>query len=81
MEDVDTTATNQVTEVNVETAHKTTEIGAEAMVVNPTVILHITVGNMECVPFRVKTAGPQYMATKSMQSGLTRRWSVRETAS
>ena len=44
MEDVDTTATNPFTEVEGDMAHKTTKIGTEAVVVEPTVILHITVG-------------------------------------
>ena len=45
MEDVDTTATNPVTAVEEEAEHKTTEIGMEAVVVEPTLILHITVGH------------------------------------
>ena len=47
---MDTTATNPVTAVEEDAAHKTMEIGAEAMVVEPTVFLHITVGHTECVP-------------------------------
>ena len=44
MEDLDTTATNPFTKVEEDMAHKTTKIGTEAVVVEPTVILHITVG-------------------------------------
>ena len=58
MEDVDTMATNPVITVEENAAHKTTGIGAEAVVVNSTLILHITVGHTECVPIQVKTAGP-----------------------
>ena len=49
MEDVDTTSTNQITAVKEDAAHKTTVIGTDAVVVKPTVILHITVGHTECV--------------------------------
>ena len=80
MEDVDTTATSPVTVVEKDVSHKTTGIGAEAVVVEPTVILHITVGHTECVPIRVNTAGPQKMATKITWYGVTRYWSVKETA-
>ena len=45
MEDVDITATNSVTEVEEDADHKPTGIGAEVVVVGPTVILHITVGH------------------------------------
>ena len=48
MEDLYATATNTVTAVEEDAAHKTTEIGAEAVVVEPTLILHITVGHTEC---------------------------------
>ena len=50
MEDVDNTATNTVTVVKEDAVNKTTGIGADAVVVNPTVILHITVVHTECVP-------------------------------
>ena len=50
MEDVDTTASNPVIMVEEDAAHKTTVIGAEAVDVDPTVILHINVGHTECVP-------------------------------
>ena len=46
MEDVETTATNPVTAVKEDASHKTTGIGAEAVVVKSTVILHITVGHI-----------------------------------
>ena len=45
MEDVDITATNPVIAVEEDAAQKTTGIYAEAVVVEPTVILHITVGH------------------------------------
>ena len=45
MEHVDITATNTVTAVKEDAEHKTTEIGAEAVVVEPTVTLHVTVGH------------------------------------
>ena len=46
---------------------KTMEIGVEAVVVEPTVILHIAVGHTEFVPIWAKTEGPQKMATKRTQ--------------
>ena len=52
MEDVDTTETNTVTTVEEYATHKTTVIGTEAVVVEPIVILNITVGHTECVPIR-----------------------------
>ena len=52
IEDVVITATNTDTVVQDYTEHKTAGIGAEAVVVEPTVILHITVGHTECVPIR-----------------------------
>ena len=80
MEDVDITATNTVTAVEEDVVHKTTVIGMEAMVVDPTVILHITIGHTECVPIREKTVGPQNMANKITCYGVTRFRVVRETA-
>ena len=56
IEDVDTTATNPGTTVEEDAAHKTTGIGTEAVAVDPTLILHITVGHTECVLARVKIA-------------------------
>ena len=44
-EDIYTTATNAVTGAEEDAVRKTTEIGAESVVVDPTVILHITVGH------------------------------------
>ena len=79
MEDEDTTETNPVTAVEEDAAHKTTGIGAEVVVVEPTVILHITIGHTECVPIREKTAGPQQMDTKRTQYGVTRCQAVIET--
>ena len=46
MKDVDTTSTNPGTAVKEDAAHKTTGIGTEDVVVDPTVILHITVGHI-----------------------------------
>ena len=80
MEDVHTTATNPVIAVEDDTVHKTTGIGAEAIVVNPTLILHITVGHTECVPIPTKTTNPQHINTKSTRCGVTRCWEVKETA-
>ena len=57
MEDMDTTSTNPVIVFKEDLAHKTTGIGAEAVVAEPTVILHITVGHTECVPIRSRIAG------------------------
>ena len=42
---------------------KTPGIGAEDVVVEPTVILHVNVGYTECVPIRAKTAVPYQMAS------------------
>ena len=64
MEDVDITSTNIVTAVEEGVENKTIGIGAEAVVVEPTVILHITIGHMECVPIWAKIPGPQHMTTK-----------------
>ena len=58
MENMDTTATNPVAAVREDVANKTTEIGAEAVVVEPTVILPFAVGHTECVSIRVKTSVP-----------------------
>ena len=79
-EDVDTTKTNSVTAVEKDAVHKTTEIGAEAVVVKPKVILQINVGHTEYVPIQVNTAGPQQMATKRTRYGVTGCRAVRETA-
>ena len=80
MEDVDITATNTVTTVEEDVKHKTTGIGTEAMVVEPAVISHVTVGHTYCVPIRAKAAGPQHMANKRTYYGVTRCWLVSETA-
>ena len=61
---MDILANNPVTAVEEDTEHKTMGFGAEAVVVEPTLILQITVGYTECVSIRAKTAGPQHMATK-----------------
>ena len=80
MEDVDTTATNPVIMVEEDAAHKTTVIVVEAMVVDPTVILHITVVHTECVPIWSKTAGPHQTDTKMTRCGVTRYQEVKETS-
>ena len=64
MEDVDITATNQVTAVEEYAVHKKKIIGADAVMTETTIILHITVGHTECVLIRSKTAGPHRMASK-----------------
>ena len=71
MEDADKTETNPFIEVKEYAAQKTTGIGAEAVVVEPIVILHITVGHTECVPIRAKTAGPQKKDTKRTRCVVT----------
>ena len=71
MEYEDTTVINQIITVEKYTVHNTTGIGAEAVMVESTVILHITVGHTECVPIWVNTAGPQNMATKRTHYGVT----------
>ena len=77
MEDMDTMATNTVIAVREDAAHKTTGIGAKAVVVETTVILHITVGHTECVPSRAKIELTQRMATRRTQFGVIRCRSVR----
>ena len=59
MEDVDITANNPVTAVEEDVQHKTMKILRDSVLVEPTVILHITVGHMECVPIWKETAGTQ----------------------
>ena len=78
--EVDITENNKVTAAEEDAEHKIMGIGAEAVVVEPTVILHITVGHTECVPIREKTAGIQNIATKRTQYGVTRCRVLRETA-
>ena len=70
MEDVDTTAINIVIAFKEDTAHKTTGIGVEAMVVEPTVILHITVEHTECVLILENTVGTQQTDTKRTCCGV-----------
>ena len=50
MEKVDNMAIDSVTAVKEDVVHKRKVIGAEAVSVDPTVILHITAGHTECVP-------------------------------
>ena len=52
MEYTDTTVTNPIITVKEDAVQNTTGVVAEAVVVEATVILHITVGHMECVPIR-----------------------------
>ena len=52
MEDMNTTVTNPIIVVKENAVHNTTGIGADSVVVETTVILHITVGHTECVPIR-----------------------------
>ena len=80
VEDIDTTATNPFTAVEEEEAHKTAGIGAEDMIVDLAVILHITVGHTEFLPIRVKTALPHKMSTKRTRYGVTIFREVIETA-
>ena len=80
MEDLDITATNPFTAVEEDPDHTKIRIGAEAVVVDLIVILHINIGHTECVPIQAKTARPHHMATKRTQYGVTRSRSLRETA-
>ena len=80
MEDVYITATNPVTVVEEDDEHKIMGIRADAMVVEPTVILHITVGHTECVPIRSNTTGPRQMVTTRTQCGVKICRVVKETA-
>ena len=77
---MDTTATNPVIAVEEDTLHKTTGIGTEVVVLDSTVILHITVGHTECVPIQANTAGPNQTDTKRTRCGGTRCREVKETA-
>ena len=67
MEDVDITATNPYNSVKEDAEHKTTGIGLEDVVLYTKLILHITVGHMECLPIQTNTSGPQQMVTKRTQ--------------
>ena len=80
MEDADIMATNPVTAVKEDVDYKTTRIGAEGVVVEPTVILHINFGHTECVPIQANIAGPERMATIRTQYVVMRCRSVRETS-
>ena len=80
MEDVDTTVTNPIITVKEGAVDKTTGIGAEVVVVNPTVILHITVGHTECVLIQENTVGHQQTDTRRMRCGATGCWYVRKNA-
>ena len=59
MVDADITAIHSVTMVTEDAGHKTTVFGAEAAMVEPTLIPHITVEHTECVPIRAKITGHQ----------------------
>ena len=50
MEYKDTTVTNQIIAVEEDAVQNTTVIGTETVVVESTLILHITVEHTECVP-------------------------------
>ena len=76
MEDEDTAVTNKIIAVKKDEVHNTTGIGAEAVVVESTVIVHITVGHTECVPIRAKTAGPQHKDNRRTRCGAIRCWEV-----
>ena len=80
MEDVDIMANNPVTVLKENADQKTTGIGMQAVVVDPTVILHIHVGNTGCVPIRANTEGPQNRAAKRTHYVVTRYMVVIETA-
>ena len=80
MVDVDITETNLVTAIEEDADHKTTGICAEVAAVEPTVILHITVGHTECVPIRANISGHQWMATRRTQYGVIICMAVIETA-
>ena len=60
--------------------HNTTVIGAEAVVVESTVILNITVGHTECVPIRENIAGPCQIDTRRTRCVTTRLQEVIITA-
>ena len=74
MEDVDTTSTNPGISVKEDAAHRTTGIGAEAVVVKPKVISQINVAHTEYMPIQAKTLGPQKTDTKRTRCGVTRCW-------
>ena len=77
MVDADITATHPVTAVKDDAGHKTTEIGAEAPAVELTVISHITLGHMKCVPIRENISGHQRVDTIRTQYGVIRCQAVR----
>ena len=59
--------------------HNTTVIGAEAVVVESILILHITVGHTKYVPIQAKNVGPQHSYTSRTQCGATRCQEVKKT--
>ena len=71
-EGVDTTVTNPIIAVEEDAVRNTTEISAEAMLIVATLILHINVGHMECVPIQENIAGPHHTDTRRTQCGATR---------
>ena len=81
MEDVDTTVPNTIIAVKEDVVYNTTVIGAEAVLVDSTVILHITFGHTECVPIQTNTSVPRQIDTRRTRCGATRFQKVRETAS
>ena len=60
--------------------HNKMGIGAEAVVVESTVILHINVGHTECVTIRENTAGPRKTDTIRTWCGETRCQEVSKNA-
>ena len=80
MANAKTMEATKIMEVKEDAAHKTTGISGEAVVVETTVILHITVGHTEFLPIRVKTALPHKMSTKRTRYGVTIFREVIETA-
>ena len=80
MDNADILATNPVTAVEEDADHTTMRISAEAVVVEPTAISHITVEHTECVPIQENIAIPQRMSTRRMNYGVIICWAVRETA-
>ena len=80
MDNMDTTVTNPGIAVKEDVVHKPTWIGAEDVVVESTVILHITVGHIECVPIQANTAGPRQTDTRRTRCGATGYWQVSLTA-
>ena len=80
MEDVDTMVTNINIAIEEDAVHNTKGIGAEAVLVESTLILHITVGHTAYVPINENTAGPRKTDTIRTRCGATRFWELSKTA-